>query len=218
MDNCLISDCLAVSNAGIGFYLGWNSAVSHCGAAYNGSQGFYAGRSSTIVGSSAIGNGSHGFIIYHGAVISDCSSYRNSGDGINAYADAAIHRCTASENAGDGISANGGSCVNDCLAVLHTNANAAGIRLTTGSTASRNTCRNNYYGIYAAGHCAVTDNHLVQNTNGVFASLAGAFVIRNQASGSVVSNYSLAQPASYGPVVSGSGVITNTNPFANLSQ
>jgi len=215
-ESCLVSDCLSVSNSGMGFYLDWNSSVSHCAAAHNASEGFLAGRASTISGCSALRNGSHGFNIFNGSVISESSAYQNGGCGIRAYADASIRACVASENASDGISAQGGSCVSDCLAVLHTNINTCGISLQGGGKASGNTCRNNFYGIYADSRATIADNQAVGNTNGIFAKIS-SFVIRNQACGSVVTNYSLDGSCMYGPIVFGSGMITNANPFANLS-
>ena len=215
-ESCLVSDCLSVSNNNMGFYLDWNSSVFHCAAAHNNSEGFIVGRASTISGCSALRNGSHGFIIYNGSVISECSAYQNGGCGIRAFADASVRSCVASENATDGISAQGGSCVSDCMVALHTNLNACGIYLSGGGMASRNTCRNNFYGIYADSRATIADNHAVGNTNGIYANTS-SFVIRNQACGSVVTNYFLGGTCMYGPIVSGSGVITNANPFANLS-
>ena len=122
-----------------------------------------------------------------------------------------IRNCTVSGNNNDGIHA----AASDCLIV--------------GNTCSGNNVVNSsgYAGIYVVGaNNRIEDNHLSGNGaagNGIAVingfSYTNNIVIRNSVAGGGANNYAFGNAQIVGPLItnSASGVITNSNPWANFS-
>ena len=133
----------------------------------------------------------------------------NAGDGIYCSDGCLIRGCTINGNGQNGIFVNGsGSLVvnNNCAGNNTANsASAAGISVW----GSRNRVEGNHvtgsgpsgYGIYVANSTSYTNN----------------IVIQNSVEGGGANNYSYNNSQSVGPLINVSGVITNSNPWANFS-
>lgn len=55
------------------------------------------------------------------------------------------------------------------------------------------------------------------NDHGIYETSTGNLIIRNTARGNATTNYSFNGNGTYGPVITGAGIITNNSPWANFS-
>jgi uncharacterized Zn-binding protein involved in type VI secretion len=216
-DNSVIVDCNAVNNGNNGFYTLWNTTVSRCSSSSNALDGFNVGRGSVVADCTAMAN-SNGFYIYNGTVIKGCAAYANTTDGIHSWSMANIQDCSSIDNGNDGIDATDGSMISGCLVSGQTGSANAGIRAGIYCRVVNNTCRGNYYGIYASGKAYIAENSVTLNTNGVYAAVNGnCVVIRNYAAGNSGTDYNLLSGNVMGTNVTATGTITNDSPWANFS-
>jgi parallel beta-helix repeat protein len=216
-DNSVVTDCNAVNNGNNGFYTLANTTVTSCSSSSNAYDGFNVGHGCVVAYCTAMAN-SNGFNIYDGTVIKGCAAYANTADGIHSWSMANIQDCSGTDNGNDGIDATDGSIISGCLVSGQTGSGNAGIRAGTYCRVVNNICRNNYYGIYAAGKAYVSDNSVSLNSNGVFAAASGkCVVIRNYAVDNSVSDYSLQSGNVAGSDTTNTGTITNVSPWANFS-
>jgi len=211
----LIKDCTAYNNQGIyGIYASSGSVINDC-VSYNnlGTSGITLGGNGSITGCSSYSNdgtGSSSYGIFAGdsCMVTECSSTGNSNtntsstvnQGIGIYVGwrGVVKNCNASLNKGDGIQAVGRTLVEG------------------------NLCSSNGNGGDGAGiHITQTDNRIDGNTvtsndRGFDVDATGNLIIRNSASGNTTSNYDYVLPQTIGPIISATGTITSTNPWANF--
>lgn len=105
-----------------------------------------------------------------------------------------VYSCTASANKGDGINITGDTIVRE------------------------NTSDGNGAGIHATGNDnRIEGNNVTDNDRGIDVGLAGNFIVKNTASGNPAgAHYVFIGVQTVGPIVSATGTIVNTNPWANF--
>jgi hypothetical protein len=121
--------------------------------------------------------------------------------GLFLYAPGVVRDCVATDNGGTGI----GAFCDDCFIF-------------------NNLCVSNQWCIGIGGNNnRVEDNHMVGNTADhgiiVISSSTNNIIIRNSAAGCGANDYSLTSPQIMGPLIANaiSGIITNSNPWANFA-
>jgi parallel beta-helix repeat protein len=203
---------------GCGIYLGNNSVVKGCQAIENTSDGLYVRDGSTVVDSVFNSNGGNGVYLTAGCTIHDCTACKNAMVGIYAYSGCAVTHCVSRENS-DGIALNDGGVVQSCVCSENGD---DGILVSDNNQVLNNTCDYNGfvtsfgYGIDIAGsHNTIDGNSVTRNDWGVFDVSGGNLIIRNRASGNT-NNYSSLSGSAYGPILTGTGEISSTFPWANF--
>ena len=161
------------------------------------------------------------------AVISDCTVTGSGGDGIDATY-CSMRDCTVDSCAGGyGINLQPGTATH-CLVIRGF---ASGIYCNSpGCVVSDNVVRNNNTGNFsgAAGILLNDANNRIENNqvfgNGVVgAGISGAtgytgnIIIKNTVSGSGANNYVITGTQVVGPIITATGTITSTSPWANFS-
>jgi len=174
----------------------------------------------------------YGFALNGPAVIRDCTAVGN-GIGINCNGNVSLDSslitgCTANDNVFSGIVCSGGGIISGCTANkntvgIKTEFNAYGYSTSDGCLITKCAAANNSgYGIYVYGaRNRIENNHLVNNTyNGIFVDSSGIstnnIIIGNSSAASPV-NYSIPSGEITGPIITATGIITNSNPWANFS-
>jgi parallel beta-helix repeat protein len=171
----------------------------------------------TVIASDCLveGNSQQGLEVNSGAVITHCIARYNGSEGINAGTEANVSDCVASYNATDGIFIDRGM-VRDCLVEGNTN---SGIVAFINVLVLNNKCLNNKIaGITStSGGNRIDGNDVTGNTYGILLSAStGNLVTRNSATQNTT-NYNIEAGNTVAPVVLGTSIGTNTNPYANLS-
>jgi parallel beta-helix repeat protein len=184
-----------------------------------------------VVNCNKSGNG-YGITVNGPAVIRDCT-FEGNVTGISCNNNVSpggslIVGCTVNDNAFYGIECSGGGIISGCTA----NNNLVGIQVifnqfgnspSDGLLVSKCTANNNNYGIYVQGaRNRVEGNHLVNNGSyGLYVAGGSGYsnniVIGNSAAGSGTANYSISGTQITGPIITATGTITNSNPWANFS-
>lgn len=218
----LIENILAVANGSFGIRCGRGGIIRNCTAtdhtgassfafvAYNESiiesctananrVGYSVGINSRVTNCSATSNSSLGFTLQGGIVFTNCISAANQGSGFNQSGSGAgltyIH-CQALNNASDGFSV-------QSAVFLECTASGNGTVGTTGA------------GIRISNIDARVDGcTLVGNDLGLVAT-GGCLIVRNSASGNTT-KFSLTGTNTVGPIITATGTITSTNPWANF--
>jgi len=141
-------------------------------------------------------------------VVVQCAAYGNDNTNLPSLATQGI-----------GIYAEVGSTIRDCATGLNA---GDGIRVSADTFVAGNTCRANGNGGDGAGiHATSGDNRIDGNTvtdndRGIEVDIAGNLIVRNSASGNST-NYVITGTQTIGPIITATGTITNTNPWANFS-
>ena len=163
-------------------------------------------------------NGANGIDCEGGGIISGCMADNNSENGIvNVNGVGAITGCTANNNVYAGFWA--APCVvSGCTA---TN-NGIGITLNAnGGAAIGNNCIGNFTGIEMdSSHSRVEDNHVAANSSaGIYCQgpYSGNIIVKNSVSGSGGNNYDVIAGNVLGPLITTTGTISSSNPWANFS-
>ncbi len=216
-----IRNCQASQNLNVGILAGDGSTLESCVADANGSYGLQAGSRATVTRCTASGNTNTGIFLALGAVAESCTAQANSTLGISGGAGSIVINCSAISNRTFGISLGAGAVVRDCVARQNLN---SGIILGSGGggLAANNECAGNGSGgsdggIHLQGTCRAEGNHVVANNPyGIITTSGGSVVIRNTATANT-NSYSFASGTTYGPIQTGTGAITNLNPWANFS-
>ncbi|GMV26786.1 MAG: hypothetical protein AMXMBFR58_28170 [Phycisphaerae bacterium] len=158
-----------------------------------------------LSGCVATGNGGTGMRVLNGSRAENCTARANTGQGFYVTGAATISGCVSTSNLWHGIEV-GGDCVvtrNQVSNAGQGAAQAAGIYLT----GNRNRCEEN----------AVTTVSTAGGDQGIAISGSGNFVARNTVSGySAASAFPMWGTHTVGPVVTATGTITTTNPWANF--
>ena len=135
-----------------------------------------------------------------------------------------IEKIRANNNKTCGIAVGTGFMVQDCLA----SNNKYGIVVTGSCVARNNSCiGNTNFGIWVSGSHNLIDNNNVVTPSGIagmgtsYASDTNNVIIRNNVSGNGANDFSIVNITAntVGPLITNtvSGIITNSNPWANFS-
>jgi len=190
----IITGCTAVGNGLNGFEASGNTAlIVDCTASGNQAGGFNVGQGTRLISCVAYSNVSMGFRLL-AATAEGCEAANNQQDGFILQSGAGAYRCAARSNLGDGFEAIDDSVIQDCRAASH--ASGAGIRVTGGGN-------------------RIDGNSIVANGTGIAVAASGNFIVRNTAH-SNSTNYSVAGTQTIGPIITTSGNIISTNPWANF--
>jgi parallel beta-helix repeat protein len=239
-DSCQIQSVQGSNNGEAGISAGPNSTISDCTAFDNVGNGIYAGTGCTIRGCSASSNADNGILAESGSTISDCTAANNTNAGIRAGFGCTISDCTARAN-DDGFLALDSSTISGCSAYEND-----GLGINTGAGSIVRSCtagKNGRVGIYTSISCRVIGSHCYENGNdhsegaGIFASsgshiegntvaynkrgiyttsgTSGIFIVRNTAEGNTT-NYDTLGANTIGPIITATGTITSTSPWANF--
>jgi hypothetical protein len=162
-----------------------------------------------------------------GGIISGFTANNNGGDGIDM-GSGTVSGCSVQNNGG-GIWVEPAGTVLGCFVA---NNGGSGIYVTGGSKVIGNTCIGNNTGAvsYEAGIYIVGTNNRVEDNNVTASGYAGIqvvnssyatnnLIIKNSVSGNGANNYVLPAGQIVGPLITNtvSGIITNSNPWANFS-
>jgi hypothetical protein len=206
---------------GIDFETAQQSRVEGITVCDNLSAGMHCGGGSLITHCLAQRNGGSGIISANGSTIAECVALENSGSGITGGSQGcAIIACTSYENTSHGISVNFGCTVTQCTSARNT---GDGIRLVNGANhALNNNCHQNGYetgvgaGIHShSGGDRIEGNVVNNNDTGIEDFSNNSLIIRNSARNSTTA-YDINGPHAVGPILTGTGTITSSNPWANF--
>lgn len=239
-EGSIIADCIAVSNTASGSSYGIRSGVAstiaRCSVHENSSGNTMVGLhvdNRSMASQCNVYNNSAGTIcmaVYGlgGAEILDCAIMENSGSslcyGVYGITSVRVSGCslygnTSSSTNGAAIWLFEGGSVQDCILALNM---FNGVEVDDNAAVLNNTCNENGkdgagHGIYVKGNGNRIEGNNVTDSNGGYgiSSVASNLVIRNSCRGNTLGDYSLST-ALAGPIVSGTGTITNTNPWANF--
>jgi parallel beta-helix repeat protein len=214
-----VSGCTARDNGSGGIFASAGSTVSGCTAYQNGSDGIFAGSGSTVSACTALENGGIGIFGGNGSTVSGCTAYQNGSDGIYASFGSAVSGCTARYNGGHGISVGNGSKVSGCTAYQNGGDGILipGASLVVGCNAYSNGNGGDGAGIHVtSSDNRIEGNNCTQNDRGIDVDTSGNFIVRNTCSGNGT-NYDIAGTQTIGPIITATGTITSTNPWANFS-
>jgi parallel beta-helix repeat protein len=231
-----VSGCTVYNNSGTyGIFVHNGSIVAEC-SVYDstGTYGIYGGDSSIIRDCAVYLNDVWcGIYVGSGRVI-DCSVYDNTGTdsasyGIYSLNNSLISGSLAYGNSntnspgtstrGCGIYAGSSSTVKNCNV---TSNDGDGIRVVAGCLVFGNNSESNGSGGDGAGiHATLSDNRIENNNvtgqdRGIDVESSGNFIVRNSATGNSA-DYSIAGTQTIGPIITATGTITNTSPWANFS-
>ena len=228
-----IADCTISGNGDKGVYLNGREAqcngntIADCTISDNGNDGVYLFSSkaqcngNTIADCTISGNGYYGVRLYGGSssqcngnTITDCTISENGDKGVYLYGYGGqcngntIADCTISENGGYGVDLLGqfGQC------------NGNTIRE---NTVSRNSSRG--ISIYRSDGNRVEANTIwgttgEEDTYGIRTALTTSnFILKNTCVGNGT-NYELDSDDTFGPIVTSSGALSGTDPWANFSR
>ncbi len=182
-------------NEGIGLYVGQESVVSGCAAYDNALGGMNIGTATSISRCTAVNNGAYGVNGSIGVVMESCTAFFNVGDGIVVSGHSVVTRCASNNNGQDGFQLGANCRISDCIANVNS---FAGIRATIGGN-------------------DIQGNTVQGNGMGIDLDQGGNFVARNTARGNTT-NYNMPGSQTVGPVITATGTITTTNPWANFSH
>jgi len=243
----LVFERLNVSgNGGYGFFVAGSGTVRDCNCEKNSVDGIYCASGivsgctantnlatgieidgGIVSGCSAQNNIGHG-IYCNGGAVSGCSAQNNGNCGIVAV-DSMMSECSAQYNGTHGIYVMGGK-VSGCFAFCNKfsgiNVNAPGSEVIGNTCNGNNTTTNSSAaGIYINDkNNRVEDNHVaasgyagIQVYN--YSGYTNNIIIKNSVIGNGANNYIVPNSQIVGPLITNtvSGIITNSNPWANFS-
>ena len=233
-DNSSISECIAAGNTENGFSIARNATVNASTSSNNQASGFSATANASFLNSTAAGNGSAGFELGIGSSATNCTARENGFRGFTATRSCTITGCTAIQNTDAGIRAGSGCVITDSASDGNT---SHGILIeSTGNTVRNNTARNNGVDQDGGGVRVVAernrleDNHVANNTVGIWVTSPRNTVIANSASDNLF-NYVISPGNRYGPIInhtstatssasgnSASGTMSTSDPHANFAN
>jgi len=217
----VVRDCACETNSTYGIFC-FGGIVSGCTADNNGSYGIYVG-SGIASGCSAQNNGTYGISVSAGTM-SGCFARNNGTDGISV-SGGTVSGCSAQVNGTDGFYVSGGKVLG-CYA--YGNQQSGIYVYGSGSAVIGNTCNGNntaisqiHAGIYINNKNNRVEDNLVMASGyagiSVSASYSGNIIIKNSVSGNGGNNYLTPGAQFVGPLITTTGTITNSNPWANFS-
>jgi parallel beta-helix repeat protein len=227
----LVFERLNVSTSYYGISMNGAGVVRDCNCQNNSVNGIYcAGDGSIISGCTANNSGGSGIVLgASGIIVSGCTVNNNMVDGIDGNYGNTVSGCSAQNNGSEGIYIAFGT-VSGCIVRNNT---YTGIYVDApGSVVIGNTCIENNTanstsgaGIYIFdSNNRVEDNHVTANGFGgagggisVYASYSGNIIIKNSVSGYGANNYLTPGSQVVGPLITTTGTISSSNPWANFS-
>lgn len=214
----VVTDSAASNNAGDGFSLGASVRLTDCTSRNNALRGFQCGSRNVLSGCTAEGNGADGFSGGAQMLFERCVADGNTSAGIVAGQNTVVRGCIATLNGGPGMALSYGASVQDCTVSLNGD---HGIQVSNDSLVQNNNCDQNGSdgaitdgaGIRTfSGDCRIIGNNVTDNDIGIQTSV-GCFVVQNSAA-SNGTNYIVS--GTVGPIITTTGTITTTNPWANF--
>jgi parallel beta-helix repeat protein len=225
-ENCQFRSLRVGDNANGGLRSGRGSAVCECVAERNGVVGIGTDIGSVVTDCTAWNNIGGG-INTGGSIVKACKANQNGGIGISG---SLIVGCSATGNTGDGIRLEAFGAAHDCVASFN---GEDGIETAYNTVVVGNNCNGNGTGAGGGAGIHVVDisnriegNSLTDNKRGIHVEAANNLIIRNStrsnpSTGAVgSSNYVIIAGNTLGPtnnLVGAGGIVTNQNPWANLS-
>lgn len=191
-------NCIAEANDLDGLDTGASSVVDNCTATENGRFGFIISAGSTARNSTAIQNTEDGFFTIGGSVTTGCTAYLNKKSGFRCNSRATFVQCSSLSNDMHGFELADSATVINCVANSNNN---SGFELAEG-----------------VNSCRLDGNSATGNSIGFNIVGTNNVIVRNNASGNPASNYAVAVPNVYGPLVSSGNVGGSSNPHANYSH
>lgn len=216
-----VRNCQASQNLGVGIWTGDGSTLESCVADANGGYGIQAGNRATVTRCTASGNTNAGIFLSLGTVATSCTAQANGAHGISADSGCVVSGCSAISNRNYGITVSADSVVRDCVTRQNLDSGifvgGGGGGLVVNNQCTANGTGGNDAGIYLQGSSRAEGNHVVANNSyGIITTSSGSVVIRNSATANT-NSYNFASGTTYGPIQTGTGAITNLNPWANFS-
>ena len=202
-----------------GIYASNGSTINECATYNNGDVGISTDYSCTISDCTANNNGDDGIFTMSGCTINNCTAYDNGDNGIFTQNGSTVCNCAVKHNGNNGIHATESCMISDCTATYNT---GDGIIFTEDNRIVDNQCFHNGYNGDGAGIHATQDNNRIEGNNvtnndrGIDVDMAGNFIVRNTASENTI-NYDVTGVQTIGPIITATGTITSTNPWANFS-
>lgn len=193
--------CTATSNGSTGILVSINGSIESCTAAGNTIGGIYLGDAVVARGCTSISNGEVGFYVGVCGVLCDSVSRYNLGSGIMMSSGSTVRGCTSMGNHGHGIEvyqrglAEGNMVTGNGLAV----GEQAGIRVN---------------GL----HASVRGNTITDSEIGILVAGSGGAFVAGNTMADCDTAWTLSGTNSFGPLISASGQIASTNPWANFSR
>lgn len=203
------------------------------------------GQSSKVLRVSVQDAGEDGITTFGGSIVRDCTTYSCTNYGFYAGGATSYQGCTARDNNASGFFVTSGSSVTGCLAIgnagwgIGSLVGSDTISITDNTINVPNTTGAHGIGVYSKStvrHNTITNNHSNEWT--IYLSNDGNRVEGNTTSGGVqavttsgnknlvignfhygsapVGAFSLTGSNTVGPVISATGTITSTNPWANF--
>ena len=211
-----IKGCGVYGNSSEGIHLS-RGLVIDCTASQNGVRGILV-QIATVVNCYAFSN-DQGIQGVQNAMISNCTAERNYGVGIGGAHGTIITSCSTKLNEVWGIAVNGGT-ISNCTAELNheDGIRAEGNSLVIGNTSHKNGAAGFGAGIFVLGTGnRVEGNVATENDRGIWvlSDYTGNLIIKNSARDNTV-NYVIPSGNTVGPIISGGGTISSTNPWANF--
>jgi parallel beta-helix repeat protein len=227
LERLTVSGCNSV---GVGLYGSGGVVMRDSTVSGNSASGIYCLSSNVIFeGLTISGNGDDGMYIsgVTGDTLRDCTVSKNVENGVecDSSTNVTFERLNVFGNDSDGLVLfdDGGSVISDCAINGNT---SAGVFLTSsGCSVLGNNCSGNSIGIYIVGsNNRIENNHVTASgTYGIqiytLSSYTNNIVIRNSVEGNGASDYSFDTSQIVGPLINNtvSGIITNSNPWANFA-
>ena len=230
-ENCVIEDCVVSLNRDFGIAGYTGMTVRGCSVINNQDAGILTAGYSTVVDCTVTTNGQtgnfkHGIFTGPYSTVSRCTVVGNYGDGIYAQDGSTVEDCTSGLNATNGIRVGIGSTVRNCTVRLNGD---DGIEVPNDCLVLENHCSGNGQttatgaGIHTtvAGN-RIEGNSVIFNKRGLWIDGALNLVIRNSSrynpDGTGAANFVVTSGNILGPTNTlSAGVLTNSNPWANIS-
>ncbi len=200
----IVRGCSATSCLGYGFIVFQGSSYEDCIA--DGNQtGFLIGPDTALRRCDARYSTGDGIWIQGVCLVESCVSNQNSSDGIfidSGGAGSVVRGCTAERNGDNGILAATEATIEESASCGNgtSTATGAGVRVTT-------------------SNCHIEHNQIARNDQGIVlvGTAHGNFIIRNTcADHAAGQSYVLVNTNTVGPIVTATGTISSTSPFANF--
>ncbi|MBL9030414.1 MAG: right-handed parallel beta-helix repeat-containing protein [Phycisphaerae bacterium] len=189
----------SVSNGAYGLTTGSDSVIRDCAAIANVQVGMLVGEASTVEHSTVRSNQSDGLSTSTGCVVRGCAAFINGGAGIVASHYTIVENCSSNNNQGDGIRTFAQTRIIGNVCAVNS---GSGIRATLGS--------NHIEGNFVTGNA-------ISGIRSDTGNSINNFIVRNTAKGNAF-NFTLPGVQTIGPIITTTGTITTTNPWANFEM
>jgi Right handed beta helix region len=213
---CTIANSTVSTNGGSGISLAGGSVVQSCSARGNTGNGIEVGGGSTVINCESMEHEvGVAFLAGRGGLVANCTVQGSRSVGIAASDGTIVRNCSIVETAGPGITTANGVLIADCMLF----SNSPGITANTECYVLGNNLKLCNPGIKVVGSgCRVDGNNLVGsgNTVGILVDVGGNIIFRNSVR-NYGTHYSFSGTNTVGPIITATGTISTTNPWANFS-